>query len=210
MLLLRGGLSGKIGEVFLQGPRQGRDPLLCVELRTELNLREKLSVHEVRKAAVLPEYPAKMSLRDPAVPALRDPGHKILQLPLGVIPAKLRECRSEGLFLPIARIFQGDPEKVFIELLIHRLVKAVVELLQLFPVIMSVGGPDHAVPVEIRPPVLIVDAETRGDRVITGGIPDQIGGPPLFKFCQNHRKTCSPLSPSGKRTVTRSSQSCLS
>ena len=149
---------------------------------------------------ILPQNTAEMGhLQD-----LRQPDAHHLYCPPGILLPQVGQGGPVGPLPLKGGVLQGQPGEILIEVLLLGPGKGIQQLLQLLVVKVPVDRPHDAVPVQLRPALLVIDPDRGLEAVVPGGVPDQVGGPAGLILRNIHiSQTAGPGS--GRRAAGRQS-----
>lgn len=192
-------LPGRKVIVLSQKGQQALRQLLPAQIARKLQLVEHVPLprHEVH---LLAQHAAKVHLLEQNRQLLRRNGAAARDDLARVPPPQGRQRRTVRRLALIDRVFQPQPEQLFIDFLMIRIADGVKERVDCLSAIAPARRADDAVPVEVGAAVRVEDLQRRLKAVFPRGVPDDVARAAFFSVRNVHPSNTSPQPiSSGKR-----------
>ncbi len=141
---------------------------------------------------IFPQHTAEMGLLQKKRKLLMGDRSTVGQDTPGIAPPQSGQRWTTGRLPLIDRVLQAKPYQLFVQVLLFAAPERRKQPVDGVRSVVPADRADDAVPVQVRPALLVIDLELRLKAVLPCGVPDQIPGPPLFTVQHVHQVNTSP------------------
>ena len=191
LCLLGLGLSGNKTEVVVEEIQCGLRELRPVQFPGKFQRVQQFPVL-LRHSGVFAQSAAEVSLLQPGQQFPISDAGALVHHPTGIAAPQGGQSQTVGGFPLVDRVLQPKPYQLLVECLVPAAVEGGKEGINGLGTVVFPDGANDAVPVEIRPSLVIIGLEVRLKVIVPGGVPDQVPGPALLTVQNFHQANTSP------------------
>ena len=185
LCLLGLGLSGNKTEVVVEEIQCGLRELRPVQFPGKFQRVQQFPVL-LRHSGVFAQSAAEVSLLQPGQQLSVSDAGALVHHPTGIAAPQGGQSQTVGGFPLVDRVLQPKPHQLLVECLVPAAVEGGKEGINGLGTVVFPDGANDAVPVEIRPSLVIIGLEVRLKVIVPGGVPDQVPGPALLTVQNFH------------------------